>query len=309
MEEELGVVGVECRRVFRRVDLAATWISSTRLGVAGAKRPWRSQSGLLTTWWTPLRSTPGPPPSAKHHVGVLRPGLVDAGEDGARRQRASFPPAMATRVPSSRCARGFIGPSSPVMKSQVVDVGGGEVPGLAGVAAAARAPDVAGLGAVGVGKRRRASGHDDDDGLASRQAGAPAGGAIAISRPAAWATFLNQEALRSKRWRAMMRRHAVPTNAVADANRGGQGEMAPPGGGRDCRRGGDACCGRQRRPALSEGGDGCRTARQRPRSPTSTVRAPLSTELYACGRGRGWRALPIGRRFRDSARSRTRAGL
>ena len=44
-------------------------------------------------------------------------------------------------------------------------------------------------------RRRRASGHDDD-GLASRQAGAPAGGPIAIARPAAWVTFLNPEALR-----------------------------------------------------------------------------------------------------------------
>ena len=44
-------------------------------------------------------------------------------------------------------------------------------------------------------RRRRASGHDDN-GLASRQAGAPAGGAIAIARPVAWVTFPSPEALR-----------------------------------------------------------------------------------------------------------------
>ena len=63
--------------------------------------------------------------------------------------RTSLPPVMATSVPSGRCARvsrSFLAR----MKSARVDGRRGELAGLAGVAAAARTPSVAGLGAVGL---------------------------------------------------------------------------------------------------------------------------------------------------------------
>ena len=85
----------------------------------------------------------------EHHVGVLRPGLVEAGEDGA---------GVADVLPARDGDQGSLGQVRAGFavlprphEVAGVDGGGGEVPGLAGVAAAACAPDVAGLGAVGVG--------------------------------------------------------------------------------------------------------------------------------------------------------------
>ena len=72
----------------------------------------------------------------EHHVGVLRPGLVEAGEDGA---------GIADVLPARDGDQGSLGQVRagfavlPLPHEVAgVDGGGGEVPGLAGVAAAAR---------------------------------------------------------------------------------------------------------------------------------------------------------------------------
>ncbi len=61
-------------------------LSSSSLRRNGAARPWRSQSGLQTIWWTALRL-------AQLAAIFSTPGSM-----------TSLPPAMATRVPWGRCA-------------------------------------------------------------------------------------------------------------------------------------------------------------------------------------------------------------
>ncbi len=86
-------------------------LSSSSLRRNGAARPCLSQSGLQTTWWTPLRSaqlaaifsTPGPPPWTRTRSAYLARTLSRRLMTAAG-FAMSFPPAMATRVPCGRWA-------------------------------------------------------------------------------------------------------------------------------------------------------------------------------------------------------------
>ena len=125
----------------------------------GAARPWRSQSGLQTIWWTPLRSaqlaailsTPGPPPCTRimssylarvfssRTITAAGVGDVPASGDGDQGALGQVRLCLAVLAGADEVAG--------------VDGGGGQLAGLRGVGSPARTPGAAGLGTVCVGGR------------------------------------------------------------------------------------------------------------------------------------------------------------
>ena len=116
------------------------------------------QSGLHTTCWTPFRLGPlrGDPLDAgaaavhQDHVGVLLAGTLS--------RRAMTAAGSRDVLPARDGDEGSAAAGAPVVSRSLlcalevagVDGGGGEVAGLADVAAVTRAPDLAGLDAVAV---------------------------------------------------------------------------------------------------------------------------------------------------------------
>ena len=132
-------------------------LSSSSLRRNGAARPCRSQSGLQTIWVDAVALGPvgGDPLDAgaaamhEDQVAVLGARLVEPGDDGGR-----VGDVLAAGDGDQGALR-QVGHGLAVLAGalEVAGVDGrrGEMPGLRDVTAAARAPDLAGLDAVGVG--------------------------------------------------------------------------------------------------------------------------------------------------------------
>ena len=130
---------------------------SSSLRRNGAARPYLFQSGLHTTWWTPLCSAqraaicsmPGPPPWVRTISGYLALALSSRAVTAAGVGDV-LAPGDGDQGPLGQVGLGFrVLPRAHEIAG--VDGGGGEMAGAAGVRSVARAPDLSGFGAVGIG--------------------------------------------------------------------------------------------------------------------------------------------------------------